>query len=135
MFQITEIDPADITVSNRARQSFNETKIIELKKSIARVGQLNPILITKDHKLIAGERRLIVLKDLGINPIRVQICPELDEDEIKFMELTENREREDFKWHEELKLKYDLHKYWTAKAEEKNSKWGYRDSAEKFGCA
>ena len=135
MFQITEIDPSSIIVSNRARQSFNETKLIELKKSIARVGQLNPILITKDYKLIAGERRLIALKDLGTNPIRVQICPELDEDEIKFMELTENREREDFKWHEELKLKYDLHKYWTAKAEEKNSKWGYRDSAEKFDCA
>jgi len=135
MFQITEINPNDIIVTDRARESFNEQKLKELKQSIKKVGQLNPICVTKDYQLLDGERRLIALKELNFSLVRVQIMPDLDPDDIKFIELTANREREDFKWHEELKLKYDLHNYWKEKAEKNLSKWGYRDSAEKLECA
>lgn len=135
MFQITEINPNDIIVTDRARESFNEQKLNDLKKSISKVGQLNPICITKDYQLLDGERRLIALKSLGFDLVRVQIMPNLNQDDIKYIELTSNREREDFKWHEELKLKYDLHNYWKTKAEKNLSKWGYRDSAEKLECA
>lgn len=135
MFQITEINPTEIIVTDRARKSFNEQKLNDLKKSINKVGQLNPICITKDYQLLDGERRLRALIDLGFESVRVQIMPNLAPDEIKFIELTSNREREDFKWHEELKLKYDLHNYWKQKAEKNKSKWGYRDSAEKLECA
>lgn len=133
MFQLEERPISSIIIEERARKDLRD--LTELKASIAKNGQLNPILITDKSVLIAGERRLAACKELGQEKVLVRIMPNLTQEDRLFIELTENKEREDFVWHEELDLKYKMHNHWKAQAKEKNSPWGYRDTAEKFHCA
>ena len=52
-----------IRVKKRVRQNIGD--IDALKESLRTYGLLNPITLTKDNELIAGERRLEAAKMLG----------------------------------------------------------------------
>jgi ParB family transcriptional regulator, chromosome partitioning protein len=52
-----------IKVGSRIRKDLGD--IGELARSMEALGQLQPILVTQDHKLMAGYRRLLAAKQLG----------------------------------------------------------------------
>ncbi len=55
--------PVDqICVRDRYRKSFGDVE--RLARSIDEVGLLQPIVITRDHQLVAGERRLRAVRDV-----------------------------------------------------------------------
>lgn len=132
MFQIEERDISTIIIKKRAREKVQNLE--SLKASIEKHGQLSPIHITEDGILMAGERRLTAMKELGREKILARIMPEMTKADRLSIELDENDEREDFLWHEKLCLMHRLHQQWVKKAEERNSSWGYRESAKKFKC-
>lgn len=133
MFQIKEIAISDIKVSNRARVDIGDLK--ELKESIKKSGQLNPILITENFDLIAGERRLRALQELEKETAICRIMPNVSQSDLFMIELMENVARKDFTWYEELELKKKLHYHWVEQAEKKKQKHGYRETAKKLNCA
>lgn len=57
------MDIADIDVGERDRTDMGD--IAELAASIDAVGLLHPVVITADRKLIAGDRRLAAVRELG----------------------------------------------------------------------
>src|SRR5579875_444823 len=82
---------ADIIIGKRYRQDIGD--IAELAKSIREVGLLHPIVITPDRRLIAGQRRLKALEELGWAEVPVHIaegladallCLRAERDENKF---------------------------------------------------
>lgn len=109
-FPIAEIkiDP------ERQRKFFDMSKVIELANSIKALGLLQPLVITPDGVLVAGERRLRAIKHLLVlqQPIRsdnmelpLGFAPTLcfgDPSEIALCEaqLDENIRREDLTWQE-----------------------------------
>jgi len=87
------------------RQHFDQDKIDELAMSIKEHGVFTPVLIRKSvsgYQLIAGERRLRAVKQVGLDRIPAIV---LDFDDRQMMEvsLIENIQREDLNVVEEAK--------------------------------
>ena len=58
----------DIKIKKRVRKDLGD--LDALKNSLRTYGLLNPITITRDYELIAGERRLQAAKALGKHKCR-----------------------------------------------------------------
>ncbi len=77
------------------RKSFDDENIQELANSIKDNGLLQPISITKDNILIAGERRLRACKILKLEKIKCIIIQNIDNDKLERLAIIENLQRED----------------------------------------
>ena len=83
-----------IIVKKRIRRHKGD--LSELKTSIQKMGLLNPIIIDKNYELIAGERRLAALKELGWGKVDVKIIDTSSKYFKVSLELSENQHRKDF---------------------------------------
>ena len=84
----------DIIVKKRIRHDMGN--IDALAESLQRMGQINPITITKNNILITGGRRLEAARSLGwrtINAIIVEVPDEIAHLEL---EIEENIQRQSF---------------------------------------
>ena len=109
--------PIDSIIVNRAaRQRREPTGIEDLAASITRRGGLiNPILVHRETlELIAGERRLLACRSLGWTSIPVQFEDEVDERELKLLELEENTKRLDLPWQDTQLAIAEYHSLQTA---------------------
>jgi DNA modification methylase len=101
---------SDIDVSDRVRSDYGD--IDELARSISELGLIQPIVINREGKLIAGERRLKALTKLGINTLihgqTFVYNDELDPLRLKAMEVEENVRRKGLTWQEEVLAKKRL---------------------------
>jgi ParB family chromosome partitioning protein len=59
----------EIKIGKRMRKDFGN--IDDLASSLSRLGQLQPIIITDDGELVAGERRLRAAMSLGWDEVEV----------------------------------------------------------------
>jgi site-specific DNA-methyltransferase (adenine-specific) len=103
----------DVKVGIRIRKEYGDLE--SLASSINRHGQLQPIVITDENILIAGERRLEALKLLGAKEVDCVFRAELDETQRLELELEENIRRKDFTWPEEVSALFDLYELKQAK--------------------
>lgn len=88
------------------RQRKDLGDLTELKESIKTIGLLNPIIITRDYTLIAGERRLTAYKQLSetdeqFSKIPYRYFDETTTSERAIVELHENLRRRELTWKEE----------------------------------
>ena len=90
-----------IIVKKRIRQDKGD--LSQLKESIQRMGLLNPIVVDENHQLIAGERRLMAIKELGWKKINVRIVKDPSQYFRVMMEFDENIYRKDFTPNETIK--------------------------------
>jgi ParB family transcriptional regulator, chromosome partitioning protein len=99
-----------VVVDSRIRKDMGD--IDELANSIRAVGLIQPIVITRDNKLIAGERRLRALRKLGIDVLihayHFIYNDEIDDLKLKAMEIEENVKRKQLSWQEEVTAKKRL---------------------------
>jgi len=114
----------------QVRQDFSEARIDSLAKSIAEVGQLQPIVVQKkeDHYLlIAGERRLrAVKKDEKEKIAAVIFEEEISPEKFRQIQLIENLQRQDLN---PLERAISINKF----IEDNNL--SKKDAAEKLGVA
>ena len=89
----------EIIIKDRVRQDMGD--LSQLMNSLENHGQLNPITITQDNELIAGNRRLLAARELGWTYIEANIIGNLSKAEKLELELEENIHRKEF-LHEEL---------------------------------
>src|SRR5690348_13748352 len=62
----------EIKVGDRARTNLGD--LADLTASIEELGLLQPIVVTEDHELIAGGRRLEACRKLGMAEVEVTIA-------------------------------------------------------------
>ena len=93
---------ADIWFEKAARQRRDLGDLTGLTASIARNGIINPITITRDGELIAGERRLTCAKELGLLEVPVRYFEDLDDRQKRLLELAENVERLEIAWQDRV---------------------------------
>lgn len=107
--------------------------LTSLEKSISEQGLLQPIVVTTEFQLAAGERRLTACRNLGHETIFAKILPAgVGPDDLVIIEMVENNERKQFEWHEEVKLKLKLHLIWS---EASPIPWSYKDTSKKLGVS
>lgn len=123
---MTDIDISQIWVKRDDRQRRKLEPDLSLQSSIKRVGLINPIIISKEYMLVAGERRWEACKAIGWQKIPVRWVEELSTDEIKVIELEENIKRKDLAWQDTVRAIADLH-YLYGKT---NPEWNQRKTAE-----
>lgn len=103
----TEV-PVDLIRTDRhqPRQSFGEQQLLELRDSIKEYGILQPLILKRETNggflLIAGERRLRAAIMAGLAKVPA-IIKEASEEEIGFIALVENIQRENLGYIEEAK--------------------------------
>lgn len=88
------VDINQIQVSKRIRKDLGD--LSPLMDSLRRYGLLNPITITKDYKLIAGQRRLESARQLGWTTIDAVVVDIKDPVARLEIELEENTQRSNF---------------------------------------
>ena len=87
---------ADIEIGSRFRKEIGD--LTELMASIEEIGLLHPIVLTADHKLIAGARRLEAMRRLGWTNTPVSIVSHIEQaTELLVAERDENTCREPMK--------------------------------------
>ena len=88
----------------RVRTSFDKEKLEDLKRSIKRRSMLAPIVVKENgdgtFTLIAGERRLIASKELGLKEIPAIVRKVSDKDSVLLEMGIENIQREDLSFYE-----------------------------------
>jgi ParB family chromosome partitioning protein len=84
----------DIKVKKRIRKDLGD--VSSLADSLKHFGQINPIVITNDNVLIAGERRLEAAKSLGWRTINAVVAEFPDTLSKLEYEVEENIQRRDF---------------------------------------
>jgi len=112
----TSLPIDSIIVGERHRRDLGD--ITALAQSIAEVGLLQPIAVTFDGHLIAGERRLRAVQLLGWKTIPYTLIP-INLDQIVRGEYAENTCRKDFTLSEAVAIKRALEPLEKAAAKER----------------
>lgn len=113
---LVEVPLKHITVSKANMRSYYDPEALEaLDKSMARVGQIYPVLLRRlpqeDHyELILGSRRFKAAWRAGMKTIQANVLDDISQPEIVMLSLTENLHREDLTPFEEAKAILELTK-------------------------
>ncbi len=101
--------PVDaVKIKKRVRKDPGD--INSLVESIKHYGLLNPITVNEKNELIAGERRLQAVKQLGWHTIPVIVIHNADSISALEIEIEENVQRSDFTEEELMKAYIKLNK-------------------------
>jgi len=131
---IIDIEKVNVK-EGRFREDFGD--IEELAESIEKYGIIHPPVVDEDFNIIAGERRIRAMQYLGYKEIPVRQMSDLNELELREIELEENIRRKQFSWTEEVKAKREIDEI---KREIHGSKvkghetdgWGVTDTAKEL---
>lgn len=123
--------PIDSIVIAEDRQRTTLTGIEELAESIHRLGLINPIVVTDEGVLVAGERRLTACKSLGWTAIPTQVTSDLTDYELHSIELEENIKRVDLTWQDEVAAIAKFHALKQGNEED----WTQQATAEALGMS
>ena len=132
-----DIRIANITFddSTRLRSDLNEESLLELMASIKNVGQITPLVVTRDLVLIAGRRRLEACRRLGWDSIRVEYYEDLDPLTRLIVEFDENDKRHALTWQEAAHAIEEIHRLKKEAASDKGSTWTASDTARALGVS
>lgn len=134
----------DVIVENRIRDGKKYGDITSLRESLAAVGSIHPIVLSKrsdgKYDLVAGGRRHLAMTQLNtmelwhastLDPTKLGFvfAEEVPADIRKEAELDENLHRLNMDWIDTCLAIADLHEM----KKSKNTKWGFRQTAEILG--
>lgn len=106
-----------VTVTNRIRKDLGD--ISALAANISELGLLSPILVNKQHQLLAGERRLTACRELGWTDIPAIIMDTADAERELAVEFAENRYRKDFNREEIVDAGIQMERILSVEAQER----------------
>lgn len=129
----------EVNMGDRSRHDFGN--IEEMAQDIKKNGLTHPPTVAKSkdpafkYELIGGERRMKAMQMLGLALFPVNVREELEEHQIREMELMENFHRKQMTWQEECILIDKTHRAKVlAKAIDMES-WGMRETGKLLGCS
>lgn len=106
-----------------------DKNIGELAESIQEYGLIQPIVLSDEHELIAGYRRLCAHVMLGRTEILAHFIGDLDELDRRLIELEENIRREQLDWQDQVAAVAEIERLRI----EKDPNWSRADTAEEIG--
>lgn len=119
---------ASIIVDRESRQR-QEIDTEDLEPSIRLRGVLHPIIVDREFRLIAGERRLAASIKLGLPTIPIRFVDEINQSERQAIELEENIKRSALHWRDEVRAYGRLHAIYNAADEN----WTMEKTANEIG--
>lgn len=120
---IRAIEVDKIKVLHRIR--VDKGDIADLAAKIKYKGLIQPITINQRYELLAGERRLLAHKELGLKTIECIVRPTKDPIDAMEIEMIENLARKDMTWQEVAQGESDLFEL-----KSKQGHWNQRQQAK-----
>ena len=134
--EIVEVSLVNVAFDDAKRQrkelEANDATITELMASMKSVGQIQPIVISRDGRLLAGRRRIEAAVRLGWQTIKAIIWEDLDLLEQKTLEYDENSKRKQLTWQESAAAIKEIHDLKIAK---EGRQWSRSDTARALGLS
>lgn len=100
--KVVDVDVDRIKIEERAREDFGD--IDELAQSISEKGLLQPIILDRELRLLAGHRRFLAHQKSGLKTIPAVIRTTSGKVDALEVELIENAHRKDLTWPERARL-------------------------------
>lgn len=125
---VFELHPDEVIIPTDRLREANPEEVDALCVSILRFKQFHPILLTREKVLIAGLHRTLACKEIGIN-VLCAWRDEVDELELREIELEENIRRLEMSWQERERAIALLHEI----KQKKDPTWGQRQTQEVLG--
>ena len=72
-------------------RTHSDEQVAQIAGSIREFGFNNPVLVDKDHTIIAGHGRVLAARKLGLNDVPVIVLDHLSESQRKAYVLADNR--------------------------------------------
>lgn len=120
---------SDILVQREARQR-KEIEVEDLVQSLKRNGLINPIVVERETRvLVAGERRLTAMQQLGWVGTHVKFAEELSPIELQIIEAEENVKRKNLDWADECKAVQKIHLLFC----QLDPEWSITETAAELG--
>lgn len=114
------VNIGDIIINeDRIRKDFGD--ITELAEDIKTNGLINPPVVTPDKVLLAGERRMRAMKQLGYMQVEVRMLTVRDYEHRLMIEISENENRKNFSFTERMDLARRLEAVEREKAKERQT--------------
>lgn len=131
--QITPLPLDDILISNRFRSEMGD--LAGLADSISRHGQLLPIVINQEKRLVDGGRRLAACRLLNLPTVNTVYRETLSEDELHELEIEANKHKQ-FEWYEKVLGIAHIHKIKVQRQlKEENWEWSQKATGELLGVS
>lgn len=112
------VNIGDIIIrEDRIRKDFGD--ITELAEDIRVNGLINPPVVTPEKVLLAGERRIMAMKELGYKQVEVRVMTTRDYEHRLMIEISENENRKNFSFTERMDLARRLEVVEREKARER----------------
>jgi ParB family chromosome partitioning protein len=125
------MDDIFVLRERRVRKDITDENIAQKAESMSRLGLINPITISQDGELIAGETRFLAAQKLGWTHIDVRFFEDLDELTKLSIELEENIKRTDLPWQDQCDALRRFHALQLAQ----NAEWRQQDTATAIGLS
>lgn len=122
-----EVPIDDIKIGTRVRRDFSH--VPGLAESIKDVGLIQPIVLSHDKTLIAGESRIRACRLLGWTTIRAVYRGCLNEAQLAVLEAEENNARSNLTWQERCLSIDKVHRIHATQAALTGTSWGVRETA------
>ncbi len=125
-YQRIGLDQIVVQRDERQRRALSTEGLAD---SIRRLGVLNPIIVTRELVLVAGERRLAASKELGLVDIPARFVDDLSPEELQLIELEENTRRSDLHWKDQVSAVGKIHQIYSNRGEP----WSVSATADAIG--
>lgn len=119
-----EVDLSKVWWNKRYRDDLGD--LDSMVESMKDKGVLQPITVTPDLELLAGERRVTAARKAGLTTIPALIRPKADAIDAREVELLENLVRKDFTFVERCNLTMELNRLYK----ENNRDWSQAKTAQ-----
>jgi len=130
------LDPTQVKVNTRVREDFGDLQA--LSDSIAKHGNILPVIINRNNELIDGGRRLAAAT-LAHKPVLCVYYDTVDPVKMKELELEANLHRKDFTANERSKAVLELHSLMQSQygisSCGASGGWTLQDTANKIGVS
>lgn len=121
-----------IVIDPERFRELDEDFLVELIESFKINGQIQPIVLDSNHKLIAGRHRLEAAKRLEWSEIRFEYYDSLDPLQQKIIEYEENDKRKQLSWQERARAIKEIH---DLQQKAKGKTWSASDTARALGVS
>jgi len=117
------LDQITVLRDTRQRKSID---VSDLLGSIRQRGVLNPVILSPEYELVAGERRLEASRQLGLADIPVRFTNQIPLLELQIIELEENLKRKDLDWKDQTEAIQRIHQLYC----QQSASWTQEQTAE-----
>lgn len=124
--EVRRIALSAIVIDRPNRQRENLDDLEELASSIKSKGLFHPVIIDRQYRLVAGERRIEATRSLGETDILCRFVEDLSETERQIIELEENIKRKDLEWKDLVRAIFRIHSLFI----ELDPEWTQAETAE-----